>query len=66
MGAISDRQANGDAGALGQLDLVIVGAGFAGMYMLVRARELGFTACVVEAGQDVGGTCSWNRYPGAR
>jgi len=47
-------------------DLLIVGAGFAGMYMLVKARELGFTARVLEAGDDVGGTWYWNRYPGAR
>jgi cyclohexanone monooxygenase len=48
------------------LDLLIVGAGFAGMYMLIRARQLGFSAQVVEAGDDVGGTWYWNRYPGAR
>ena len=47
-------------------DLLIVGAGFAGMYMLVKARELGFSAQVLEAGTDVGGTWYWNRYPGAR
>ena len=66
MGSMSDMQAYGDAGAPRHLDLLIVGAGFAGMYMLVRARELGFTACVIEAGHDVGGTWYWNRYPGAR
>lgn len=48
------------------VDLVIVGAGFAGMYMLHRARGLGLTARVFEAGTDVGGTWYWNRYPGAR
>ena len=47
-------------------DLLIVGAGFAGLYMLHRARQLGFTARVVEMGGDVGGTWHWNRYPGAR
>ena len=53
--------------AAGQVpDLLIVGAGFAGMYMLIKARELGFTARVLEAGDDVGGTWYWNRYPGAR
>src|SRR6185436_15894790 len=50
-----------DAGAL---DAIIVGAGFAGMCMLYRLRELGFTARVFEAGSDVGGTWYWN--PGAR
>jgi len=48
------------------LDAVIVGAGFAGMYMLHRLRGLGFTARVFEAGGGVGGTWYWNRYPGAR
>src|ERR1700712_1002269 len=47
-------------------DAVIVGAGFAGMYMLHRLRGLGFTALVYEAGSGVGGTWYWNRYPGAR
>jgi cyclohexanone monooxygenase len=47
-------------------DAVVVGAGFAGMYMLHRLRELGFSARVYEAGSDVGGTWYWNRYPGAR
>src|SRR5437016_3680631 len=47
-------------------DAVIVGAGFAGMYMLHRLRELGFTARIYEAGGGVGGTWYWNRYPGAR
>jgi cyclohexanone monooxygenase len=47
-------------------DAVVVGAGFAGMYMLHRLRELGFAARVYEAGGGVGGTWYWNRYPGAR
>ena len=47
-------------------DMVIVGAGFAGLYMLLRARRLGLSARVYEAGEDVGGTWYWNRYPGAR
>ncbi|MDP1804083.1 MAG: NAD(P)/FAD-dependent oxidoreductase, partial [Acidimicrobiales bacterium] len=47
-------------------DLVIVGAGFAGMYMLHKARQQGLTAQVFEAGSGVGGTWYWNRYPGAR
>jgi cation diffusion facilitator CzcD-associated flavoprotein CzcO len=47
-------------------DVVIVGAGFAGMYMLHRLRGLGFSAHVYEAGSGVGGTWYWNRYPGAR
>jgi cation diffusion facilitator CzcD-associated flavoprotein CzcO len=47
-------------------DAVIVGAGFAGLYMLHRLRELGLSARVYEAGSGVGGTWFWNRYPGAR
>ncbi len=50
-----------------ELDAVVVGAGFAGMYMLHRLREvLGLSARVIEAGDNVGGTWYWNRYPGAR
>ena len=49
-----------------EVDALIVGAGFAGIYMLYRMRELGFSAQVIEAGSDVGGTWYWNRYPGAR
>ncbi|HEY0420665.1 MAG TPA: NAD(P)/FAD-dependent oxidoreductase, partial [Acetobacteraceae bacterium] len=52
--------------AIRQVDAVIVGAGFAGMYMLHRLRGQGLTARVFEAGSDVGGTWYWNRYPGAR
>jgi cyclohexanone monooxygenase len=47
-------------------DAIVVGAGFAGMYMLHRLRGLGFSARVFEAGGGVGGTWYWNRYPGAR
>lgn len=47
-------------------DAIIVGAGFAGLYMLHRLRERGLRAIVFEAGSDVGGTWFWNRYPGAR
>jgi cation diffusion facilitator CzcD-associated flavoprotein CzcO len=47
-------------------DAVIIGAGFGGMYMLHRLRQKGFTARVFEAGNGVGGTWYWNRYPGAR
>ena len=47
-------------------DAVIVGAGFAGMYMLFRLRKMGLSVSVFEAGADLGGTWYWNRYPGAR
>ena len=57
-----------EAGArpAGDVDAIIVGAGLAGLYMLHRLRELGFSARVYEAGNGVGGTWYWNRYPGAR
>lgn len=48
------------------VDVVIVGGGFAGMYMLYKLRQLSFSARVFETGSDVGGTWYWNRYPGAR
>ena len=47
-------------------DVVVVGAGFAGLYMLYRLRGAGFSTRVFEAGAGVGGTWYWNRYPGAR
>ena len=48
------------------VDAVIVGAGFAGLYMLHHLREQGLSAQIIEAGNGVGGTWFWNRYPGAR
>ena len=47
-------------------DVIVVGAGFAGMYALHKFRGLGLRTQVLEAGRDVGGTWYWNRYPGAR
>ena len=48
------------------IDICVVGAGFAGMYSIVKARRMNMSVCVFEAGTDVGGTWYWNRYPGAR
>jgi cation diffusion facilitator CzcD-associated flavoprotein CzcO len=48
------------------LDVLVVGAGITGIYQLHRALEAGFSAGLVEAGDGVGGTWFWNRYPGAR
>nr|WP_309770660.1 NAD(P)/FAD-dependent oxidoreductase [Agrobacterium larrymoorei] len=53
-------------GGHGDFDVVIVGAGFAGLYMLHHLRRNGFNARIFEAADDVGGTWYWNRYPGAR
>ncbi|KQL49575.1 cyclohexanone monooxygenase [Brevibacillus choshinensis] len=55
-----------DANQLVTYDAVIVGAGFAGLYMLNRLREAGLSTLVYEAGDGVGGVWYWNRYPGAR
>lgn len=49
-----------------ELDAVVVGAGFAGLYTLHKLRGLGFRVKALEAGKGVGGTWFWNRYPGAR
>jgi cation diffusion facilitator CzcD-associated flavoprotein CzcO len=48
------------------VDAVVVGAGFSGLYQLYRLRELGLSTRVFEAGDGIGGTWYWNRYPGAR
>src|ERR1700721_3152048 len=60
----NQEQRQPEVGAV--FDAIVVGAGFAGLYMLHRLRGLGFTARVYEAGGGVGGTWDWNRYPGAR
>lgn len=57
-GAESNRQRD--------VDVVVVGAGMAGLYMLHRLRRLGLSTVVLESADDVGGTWYWNRYPGAR
>ncbi len=56
----------GTSAAPRHADAVVVGAGFAGLYMLHRLRRLGMSAQVFEAGSEIGGTWFWNRYPGAR
>lgn len=49
-----------------QYDAIIIGAGMSGMYQLYRLRDLGLSVKIFEAGDGVGGTWYWNRYPGAR
>jgi cyclohexanone monooxygenase len=58
--SVSDEQPGG------VLDAIVIGAGFAGMYMVHRLREQGLSVHGYEAGEGVGGTWYWNRYPGAR
>jgi cyclohexanone monooxygenase len=66
MSALQSIPGNGPAAGTAAYDVVVVGAGFAGMYMLHRLRGLGLSVRVYEQGGDVGGTWYWNRYPGAR
>lgn len=49
-----------------ELDVVVVGAGFGGLYSLYKLRESGYSVQGFEAASDVGGVWYWNRYPGAR
>src|SRR4030095_13000632 len=64
MGSNAEKDPQRDEGE--RIDVIVVGAGFAGMYLLHRLRSMGLTARVYEAGNGVGGTWYWNRYPGAR
>ncbi|MDP3077113.1 NAD(P)/FAD-dependent oxidoreductase [Bradyrhizobium sp.] len=66
MSALQSASGKGQPAATRAYDVVVVGAGFAGMYMLYRLRKQGLSARVYEQGGDVGGTWYWNRYPGAR
>jgi len=47
-------------------DVIVVGAGFSGLYLIYKLRQIGLSVKVFEKGDDVGGTWYWNRYPGAR
>jgi cyclohexanone monooxygenase len=66
MSALQTSSGRSHAAPAATYDVVVVGAGFAGMYMLHKLRGLGFSVRVYEQGGDVGGTWYWNRYPGAR
>src|ERR1700761_4248931 len=48
------------------IDVIIVGAGFGGVYLLHNFRKNGYSAKIIEAGSDLGGIWHWNCYPGAR
>ena len=48
------------------VEVLVIGAGVTGLYQLYRAREDGFSTLLLEAGDGVGGTWYWNRYPEAR
>src|SRR6185295_10368459 len=62
----SDTSASRARASGADFDVIVVGAGFAGLYVLHRLRGMGFSVRVLEAGSGVGGTWYWNRYPGAR
>ena len=49
-----------------EVDALIIGAGFGGVYLLYELRKLGFNTVIFEAGKGLGGTWRWNNYPGAR
>jgi cyclohexanone monooxygenase len=49
-----------------EVDIVVVGAGFGGLYMVYRGRQMGLSVRAFEAAEDVGGTWYWNSYPGSR
>jgi cyclohexanone monooxygenase len=66
MSAVQSVTGKGQPAGAETCDVVVVGAGFAGMYMLHRLRKQGLSVRVYEQGGDVGGTWYWNRYPGAR
>lgn len=55
-----------DLSAESELDLLVVGAGFSGTYVLHKARQAGFSVKLFEAGSNFGGVWHWNCYPGAR
>ena len=52
--------------ASARFDVLVIGAGFSGLYMLHRLRQLGIRTRVLERAENVGGTWLFNRYPGAR
>jgi cation diffusion facilitator CzcD-associated flavoprotein CzcO len=64
MSAIMPRRV--DTAKTDELDVIIVGAGFAGIYLLDRLRGMGMSVQVFEAGSGLGGVWYWNCYPGAR
>jgi cation diffusion facilitator CzcD-associated flavoprotein CzcO/acetyl esterase/lipase len=63
---VATRDATAPGATAQQVDVAVVGAGFAGLYLLHRLRKAGFSAVALDEAGDVGGTWYWNRYPGAR
>ena len=65
MSQLQERTETNSTGG-GEYDVLVVGAGFAGLYALYKLRGLGYSVRVLERGDGVGGTWFWNCYPGAR
>ena len=63
---VAARSSEASGSTTQQVDVAVVGTGFAGLHLLYRLRKAGFTALALEEAGDVGGTWYWNRYPGAR
>ena len=64
---MTTKKGNGDSQfGHSDVDVVVVGTGFSGLYLLQRLRSQGFSTKAFESAADVGGTWYWNRYPGAR
>ena len=59
-------EGRGSGRSIQELEVLLVGAGFAGCYQLKKFRDEGYNVKLVEAGSDFGGVWYWNRYPGAR
>ena len=67
MASVVDEIAEAEGAAtVTEVDTVVVGAGFAGLYLIQRLRQMGRTVVAFDTADDVGGTWYWNRYPGAR
>ncbi len=66
MAAAQPQSVQTRSASTAETDVVVVGAGFSGLYLLHKLRGLGLRVKVFEQGGDVGGTWYWNRYPGAR
>ena len=65
-GMVEARASESAQGETQTVDVAVVGAGFAGLYLLYRLRKAGFSTVALDTATDVGGTWFWNRYPGAR
>ena len=65
-GMVEARASESAQGETQTVDVAVVGAGFAGLYLLYRLRKAGFSTVALDTATDVGGTWYWNRYPGAR